>query len=392
MISRSPCSTDLLSGVSLASRWLLLVASLPFFALAACTGDGVPVSPQADAGSGADTDASVDAGAVDSGGIVSQIDGIIEAARAKQTPVPSLALAVYDKDDHLVYAKSFGDFAPDRRVAIASASKMVAGLVIFTVIGKGQLTLDSTTGSVLGWAPPRDTITLRHLLSFTSGMAPEAACTANPNTTLAACVETIGQTATKAAPGATFEYGSTHLHVAARMAEVATGKSWATLFDEAVKQPLGLPNDVAYFTAPRQSIGTTNPLIAGGLRTSMDEYAKILGAVFHRGGGVAAPAELFDLQTKEPFPGVAITQSPMQTIGQPFRYGLTAWLECPTPATGCATISSAGAFGFTPWLDRDTGYYAILGMQLENTKGGVVSFSVSLQQEIKPLIPSLLGK
>ena len=30
-----------------------------------------------------------------------------------------------------------------------------------------------------------------------------------------------------------------------------------------------------------------------------------------------------------------------------------AWLECPPPAVNCAVLSSPGAFGFTPWLDRD---------------------------------------
>ena len=42
-------------------------------------------------------------------------------------------------------------------------------------------------------------------------------------------------------------------------------------------------------------------------------------------------------------------------------------LAISTPATGCSSISSPGAFGFTPWLDRITGYYAILGMEISTT-------------------------
>ncbi len=374
-------------------RWSFLFGAASFLAITACQSDSSSGAlPETPDGGTPSLDAAADGAATDSGSIVSAVDAVIEAARAKVTPTPALAFSLYDKDDRLVYTKSFGDFAPDRRVALASASKMVSGLVIFTLIGKGSLSLDSTTGAILGWSPPNDTITLRHLLSFTSGLPPEAACTAVPTLTLAECVDTISKTTAKAAPGAQFEYGSTHLHVAARMAEVVSGKNWNALFDEAVKQPLGLPAEVAYFTAPRKSIGQQNPLIAGGMRASMDDYAKILGAIFHRGGAVAAPAALFDLQANEPFPGVTIANSPMQKIGQPFRYGLTAWLECATPATGCQTVSSAGAFGFTPWADRDVGYYAMLGMQLENTEGGVVSFSVALQQSLKPLIPGLLAR
>ncbi|ADO71673.1 hypothetical protein [Stigmatella aurantiaca] len=48
---------------------------------------------------------------------------------------------------------------------------------------------------------------------------------------------------------------------------------------------------------------------------------------------------------------------------------------------GCSSISSPGAFGWTPWVDRDAGYYAILGMQLSSgdATGGVVAFSVDLE-------------
>jgi serine-type D-Ala-D-Ala carboxypeptidase/endopeptidase len=89
---------------------------------------------------------------------------------------------------------------------------------------------------------------------------------------------------------------------------------------------------------------------------------------------------IFDTQTIAPYPSAVIGKSP----GGDVRYGLTAWLECDTPETGCATISSPGAFGFTPWLDRDVGYYAILGMQVGNNP--LTHFGVSLEQELKPLI------
>jgi hypothetical protein len=53
-----------------------------------------------------------------------------------------------------------------------------------------------------------------------------------------------------------------------------------------------------------------------------------------------------------------------------------------------------GAFGFTPWLDRASGYYAILGMELgsTDTDEGVVAFAVGLQAELAPLIAAALAK
>ena len=79
-------------------------------------------------------------------------------------------------------------------------------------------------------------------------------------------------------------------------------------------------------------------------------------------------------------------------VGLPYRYGLTAWLMCDTPATGCAELSSPGAFGFTPWFDRAAGYYAILGMELDGDQvdNGVVDFAVKLQQQLAPLIRAQL--
>jgi serine-type D-Ala-D-Ala carboxypeptidase/endopeptidase len=70
------------------------------------------------------------------------------------------------------------------------------------------------------------------------------------------------------------------------------------------------------------------------------------------------------------------------------RYGLAAWLECSTPATGCEVISSPGAFGFNPWLDREAGYYAILGMRIPNDR---VGFVVGLKTQLKPLIADALA-
>jgi hypothetical protein len=81
-----------------------------------------------------------------------------------------------------------GDFAPDRRVAAASASKMVSGLVLFRLIEHGYLSPDSAFASV---------------------------------------------------------------HVAARMAEVVTDSSWNQLFAQQLLQPHGLSTDLRCYTAPR---------------------------------------------------------------------------------------------------------------------------------------------
>jgi D-alanyl-D-alanine-carboxypeptidase/D-alanyl-D-alanine-endopeptidase len=321
------------------------------------------------------------------------VDRTASAAFAAQN-MTGMGLVIYDAQGNKRFERYYGSFSGDQRVAIASASKLVAGLVIFRLIEQGYLSLDSTTGAVLGWSGPQAAITLRQLLSFTSGMEREAGCTLLPNISLADCVQLIALQPLVAAPGTRFDYGSTHLHVAARMAEVVTGQSWANLFASQLKTPLGLNSaDLAWYTAPRQASGTTNPLIAGGIRATMNEYSKFLGLVYSRGtyqGNSLINAGLFTTQASEPYPGAVIGNSPFTALSLNFRYGLTAWLECPPPAVNCAVLSSPGAFGFTPWVDRDGGYYAILGMEVAESQTGVVNFAVALAQELKPLIRSAM--
>jgi CubicO group peptidase (beta-lactamase class C family) len=324
-------------------------------------------------------------------------DAVLSAASAEQA---DLAFAVWDERGALRFDVSSGAFMLDTRVAIASASKYASGLVLFELIRRGDLTLASTTGDVLGWTGPNAAITLEQLLSFTSGLPPEDPCTRVARSTLAACVSSIEVALAEAPPATRFDYGSTHLHVAARMAEVATGQTWQALFDEVLARPLGLSADALYFTFPRQALGRLNPLVAGGLRMTMNEYAPLLQLGLQRGvfGDVSVGTpEVFDAQRREPF-DVTITRasSPLLALGFPFHYGLTAWLECDTPRTGCERASSPGAFGFTPWFDREAGYVAIIGMEVGpstmDVPNGAVGFAVELEQTLQPLIREALAR
>src|SRR5690606_33941660 len=70
------------------------------------------------------------------------------AARAAfyAAPIDGMALSIYGRDGTQLFAQTYGDFTPDRRVPIASASKLVSGTTLFRLIDQGYLSLDSTTG------------------------------------------------------------------------------------------------------------------------------------------------------------------------------------------------------------------------------------------------------
>lgn len=353
--------------IPMAAMRCLLVSGLML--LTACGGDDDDDGPSAPAIPGA----------------FAEVDSAARAAYAEHD-VP-MGLVVYKADGTKLFERMYGDFASERRVAIASASKLVSGVTLFRLIDAGYLSLDSTTGQVLGWTGTKGEITLRHLLSFTSGLNPENTCTYQSGITLTECVDEIAQSDLFAPAGTRFDYGSTHLHVAARMAEVVVGADWKDIYEQQLRQPLQLSPEFTYYSAPRQALGANpiNPLIAGGMRASMNDYASVLRFVYDKGrwqsSQLLAP-EIFDAQAIAPYPNAIIGSTPSALYA---RYGLTAWLECATPATGCSTISSPGAFGFTPWLDRGTGYYAILAMELDDLRADR-SLGPLIQQMLKPLI------
>jgi hypothetical protein len=48
-------------------------------------------------------------------------------------------------------------------------------------------------------------------------------------------------------------------------------------------------------------------------------------------------------------------------------------------------------FGFTPWVDRAHNYMAILGMETGGIAAGTTEFSLTLAQDLQPLITAELA-
>jgi len=337
----------------------------------------------------------------------SSVDALVaETWRAMGGDFP-MAVQVRDHQDRLVYARSLGGFDAAQPMPVASASKLVTGLLLLKLVDQGRLGLEDTTAQRLGWRGERGRITLRQLLSQTSGLKPQAACVQEVRSTLQACIDAIRDDATALthAPGSHFDYGSVHFQVAARMAEAATGRSWGQLFEAELAQPLALKPETVYQTAPwfgrlRGEVGASaNPQTGGGLVTSLVDYERLLALVFHRGehgGQRLLRAALFDDMASVPNAAASVGSSPMaRAAGQPYRYGLGVWAECVPARAACPQLSSAGAFGWTPWIDREAGYYAVIAMYRLPAGGlaatrGVVDASVQLQQRLKPVLAQAL--
>ena len=270
---------------------------------------------------------------------------------------------------------------------IASASKMLAGLTILKLVEDGQMSLADNPQKYLPYwttsaADPRSRITLAQLLAFTSGFNQSetgVACLSDPDTTLQACAQTYYNLGISSTPGTAFSYGPGHLEIAGAMAEVAGGKRFNLLFREKVGDPLGI-GPVSGIVYP----SANNPRVAGGGVSTGEEYAKLLDGVL----GNRLLASLTNFKADQ----TAAVSFLYRPVTADWHYAAASWRECDAPvfATGCTnvfTVSSPGLFGWTPWIDFDAGYYAVVAMEEANGSAA----SVALEQRLQPLIAAALA-
>ena len=117
------------------------------------------------------------------------------------------------------------------------------------------------------------------------------------------------------------------------------------------------------------ALSFSTPQLAGGAIGSAESYARFLTRVLKNELRIGAMLGAHAVCT---LPGVCATavSSPVPVS---FDYSLGHWVE--SDALGDGSLSSAGAFGFYPWIDASKKYYGILSRHVvganTNTEGGV---------------------
>ncbi len=305
--------------------------------------------------------------------------------------------------DGVVYSKSFGAFSNATYTAVASSSKMVSGTVLLQLVDKGFLSLDTKTKDLLedrngqAWSGNMGEIKLRHLLSFTSGISGDVLASEPATITLDEAVTRIYEDQRPAAstPGSYFYYGSTHLRIAARMAEVATGKSWRQLFDENLRVPLGW-SSLSTFG------GGTNPNPAGSLACTGLEYTRFLMMQLRKGLDGSARLMREDLVNQRRMDAfgstTTIAYTPYVLLQHTNHYGFGNWVEtqdggAPSGTDPIQRASSTGKFGWAPWIEVGNGqnWAAIIMCQQPDA---ALSFlpSENLKLQLAPLISAAVAQ
>ena len=266
-----------------------------------------------------------------------------------------------NRSGNVVYREAFGGYGLDTRIRIASASKWLSALLIARLVEQGRLRWSDTVGQYFpDVAPDKRGITLEQMFSHTSGLpGGDDDCMSNPLYTLATCAERILQQPMIGEPGKVFSYGGNSMQVAGRIAELATGQSWDDLFIADMVVPLGLTaTDFATSSTAPGYVRNRNPRIAGGVRSTLEDYGKVVDMIL--ADGCLDTSDLLpcppwrrmlarstlDFMAKDRTVGTVDVSRPPTATG--FGYGLGQWIDPSSPLI----VSSPGAFGFTPWVDR----------------------------------------
>ena len=274
------------------------------------------------------------------------------------------ASVVIAKDNKTIYKRYFGNYKPETVAFIASAGKWLAAATITSLVDEGKL---SWSDKVKKWLPEftdvKGEATLAQLMSHTAGF-PDYQPADKPidiYQTLKASVAATAALPADTLPGTKFKYGGLAMNVAGRMAELATGKDWEMIFQEKIAIPLGM--NATHFT-PVDSAGGHAPMLGGGARSTLDDYAKFLSMIFNKGSfkgkSILSEKAIAVMQADHVLNANIPKDNFVHAVRHSNRndiYGLGEWREETDKVGNAIIISSPSWAGAYPWIDKKNGVY-----------------------------------
>ncbi|WP_143306571.1 serine hydrolase domain-containing protein [Chitinophaga vietnamensis] len=291
-----------------------------------------------------------------------------------------------------VYSKSYGGYDGNTRVLVASCSKWLSAAVVMRLVDEGTLRLSDTVGKFLPLFTSyhKGNITIAQLMSHTSGFPGNSSqgYESDPLLTLSLAADLIAKNvALINPPGTAFYYGGVSMQVAGRICEVATGKSWGALAAEKIFTPCGMTNTDYGLSA--------NPLIAGGGRSTANDYIRFLDMLANRGvatnGTRVLSSAAVDAMEQSQTAHVRVDYSPyplalLPTL--PNFYGIGNWRDLAATNDAIVESCSPGAFGTHPWINYNKKITGILLTLLPaNNEGATVGASLKVRSLARNIVP-----
>jgi len=302
------------------------------------------------------------------------------------------------QDGALLHRHDVGSVGPTTPARVGESARWFLAVVVAMLADDGALSLDDPVGRHLPDLFPadgsgRDRITVRQLLSHTSGLPrdlPRCGDEGEPS-----CDEALRSAPLAAAPGEVFAVNPVDDHVLIRLVEERTGRPWPEVATARLFEPLGMTAtsvDPAVAATPRSpAAGTATPSTgpsttptdptagptgpsgtvppADGLRpldavTTGLDLSRFLGFVLARGvtpdgRRLVAERSVLALEHDE--------TSRLDTAAEPWvawtgipTYGLGVWRDRLRGDDTAAMVSAAGRFGTYPFVDRSRNAFGVL--------------------------------
>jgi D-alanyl-D-alanine carboxypeptidase len=172
-----------------------------------------------------------------------KIDAAVDKALA-DSGAPSVSIAVV-KDGRIAYVQAYGKARPNMRYSIGSVSKQFMAGAILMLVEEGKLSLDEKVGRYLPNLTRANEITIRQLLSHTSGYQDYypldyVAPFMQKPVTADYILKTWAGKPLDFDPGTRWQYSNTNYVAAGRILERVTGAPFASFLQARIFGPLGM--------------------------------------------------------------------------------------------------------------------------------------------------------
>lgn len=290
---------------------------------------------------------------------------VIEPYLERAAGETGAVILVYNADGSILYQASTGPMAVSDPVYVASASKWVVAALLMTLVDDGLLELDAPASQYAPYLTAEHSkITLRQMLSHTSGMNSSNLVDARAGDSLQTFARELAMLPLESDPGTTLSYGGVSMQIAGAIMEDVSGQSFQALFLNRLAGPLEMRG--AYFCHPlncdvENPEDVTNPLVGGGLKISAADFAAFLGMVSE--GGVYKGRRILSEEALDELSQVTtveLIRGALPAIAKPdWEYALGQWCHLNETGEACQILQSVGAFGAYPWIDTRRGIYGM---------------------------------
>jgi CubicO group peptidase (beta-lactamase class C family) len=306
----------------------------------------------------------------------------------------------------------------DALFRIASMTKPVTAIGIMILVEEGKLAIDDPvekqlpefrgqklvaerTDEKIVLQRPRRPITIRDLLTHTSGLPDRTQLQAEiflrRNRSLAEAVMAYSQMPLESEPGTHWAYCNMGIDVLGRLIEVASGQSYEDFLAARIFQPLGM-NDTTFYPSPEQLAraaeagmkrdgklvaplrslfdpppGARYPMPCGGLFTTAEDLSRLYRMMLGRGAldgvrilSAESVAAMTSPQTGDVRPGATATG---------FGWAVVRGAQRDNMHLSVGSFGHSGALHTNAWIDPHNDLFTIVLLQrqgLPNAEGEAI--------------------